>query len=93
MPELKIKKRNGNVVKFDKSKISNAIIAAMNATGRVNVFMADNIAEEIEKDLYDKNNYAPNIEFIQDLVVEKLIENKLNLVAINYATYRERKKK
>ena len=92
MPELKIKKRNGNVVKFDKSKISNAIIAAMNATGRVNVFMADNIAEEIEKDLYDKNNYAPNIEFIQDLVVEKLIENKLNLVAINYATYRERKK-
>lgn len=83
---MNVVKRDKTIRAFDKSKISNAIIKAMNSNGKPKIEIADAIADEIEIILQDKN--LINISDIEMLVYKKLIEKGENLVAKLYEDYR-----
>lgn len=81
---MKIRKRNGNLVEFDVSKIENAIKKAFR-----------DVKEDVEEDLKlivknvsSKCYDGIRVEDIQDLVVENLIKNNHVNVGLAYQTYR-----
>jgi len=85
---IKILKRTGIIADFNKEKIRNAIIKAMKETATgIDEEIAFEICEKIEKELA-KDNTAVPVEFIQDLVEEKLMESKRKDVAKKYILYR-----
>lgn len=87
---MKVIKRNGTEVDFDKCKIEDAIYKAMldvNSIRNINTNVSKKIAGEIEE-LSIIINRPLTIEEIQDLVEDKLIENKECDVAKSYIKYR-----
>ena len=83
-------KRNGDKVKFDKSKISEAILKAnkdVNGRQKASVKLAKDIAKEIEE--YEKKSLE--VEEIQDIVEKKLMENDKYDLAKKYILYREKR--
>lgn len=86
---LKVIKRNGNLVDFDKSKISTAIQKAMIAgIGKSNQKIADNIAIKIQTELEEKDQTEVSIYDIETMVYNQLIKNKKSQVAKAYEGYR-----
>lgn len=84
----KVQKRDGQIVPFDKSKISNAILKAMkNGSGIVKEHIAESIATEIE-DSYKETDEVVRIEDIEQQVFNKLIAKKQKLTARAYEGYR-----
>lgn len=86
---LKIVKRNGKVVDFDRIKIEEAILKAnkdVQGRQKASVKLCKQIAKEIES--YDKQKM--NVEEIQDLVEKKLMENDKYDLAKVYILYREK---
>lgn len=83
---MKVIKRDGTQVEFDKQKIKNAVLGAMNDVDRVNKDLAKEIANEIKKDI--KNFEILNIEEIQNRVENLLLKNKEYMVAKSYIKYR-----
>ena len=81
---MKIIKRDGRRVDFDKEKIVNAILKAMSDVDHVNNDLAHRIANDISK--IDKDEL--DVEEIQDLVEEKLMASKSKDVARSYVRYR-----
>lgn len=85
---MKIRKRNGDYVDFDGSKIVIAIEKAMNSsTGVYEEGLAEKIAKEIE-DYAFKNDLLLSIYDIEDQVYYKLIENKNPATARAYENYK-----
>lgn len=91
MPIDKVKKRNGSIVDFDRTRIQNAIHKAYHATrGQVEdtpviELIVDEVIIEIE------NTYPeaiPGVESIQDVVEKKIAEKGLFDVAKSYILYR-----
>lgn len=83
---MKVIKRDGREVVFDKRKISNAINLAMKQCDKSNEELCDKIATEIEnlhKDL--------TVEEIQDLVEKKLMASSYKEVAKEYILYRDKR--
>lgn len=89
----KIVKRNGNVVKFDPRKVNRAIEKAMRASGELTKSGPARITRLVMKSLVQKerddDNFVPTVEGVQDLVEEKLMEEKFTKTAKNYILYRE----
>ena len=86
----KVIKRSGETVKFDKSKISEAILKAnKDVLGRqkASVKLANEIAKEIEN--IEKKSLE--VEEIQDIVEKKLMENDKYELAKKYILYREKR--
>lgn len=84
----RVQKRDGQIVPFDKSKISNAILKAMkNGSGIVKEHIAESIATEIE-DSYKETDEVVRIEDIEQQVFNKLIAKKQKLTARAYEGYR-----
>ena len=84
---MKVVKRNGNLVDFDKSKIENAILKAMKyGSGIVKPIIASNIADEIEEYFKDRNEVK--ISEIETEVFNRLISKKQKLTAKAYESYR-----
>lgn len=90
MSFTKIKKRDGRIVKFDASKITNAILKAGEATGEFDekaakrlVIKVLNLAEQT----IDRK--APTVEEIQDIVEEVLLASSYKKTAKAYIIYRE----
>ena len=82
-----VKKRNGDVVAFDKDKIVNAILKSMRqGSGIVKEKIANDIADEIETELQDETEVS--ISEIEALVYSKLITKKQKLTAKAYEDYR-----
>ena len=87
-------KRNNTMVEFDKSKIEIAILKAMKyGSGIYDKDIATKIANEIEHEMkHNKENQVSNdvttITIIEDIVYNKLIENKHELTAKAYEGYR-----
>lgn len=80
-------KRDCSEVDFDKSKISTAILKAMkNGSGIVKPKIAEDIANEIEKECKDKDEVS--ISDIESMVYDKLITKKQRLTAKAYEGYR-----
>ena len=84
---MKVIKRDCTEVDFDKSKIFNAILKAMkNGSGIVKPKIAEDIANEIEKEC--KNKEEVSISDIESMVYDKLITKKQRLTAKAYEGYR-----
>jgi ribonucleoside-triphosphate reductase len=87
---IQVKKRNGRIVKFDKSKIVNAIFKAGFATEEYNYRVATQLANKVTKQITEKyKNNVPNVEDIQDVVEKTLIESEYHDTAKAYILYRD----
>ena len=86
--ELNIIKRDGNVAKFDKNKIENAILKAMKYGSGVYIpEIAKEIAEEIENICMERDTKATAYK-VEEMVYTKLIDYKQKLTAKAYEGYR-----
>ncbi len=88
---VQIKKRDGRLVPFDSEKITFAVFRALRAVGRPNRQMAEDLMLDVIKqiDIFNRSNYTPSVEEIQDKVEKVLFENKLFDVAKAYILYRK----
>jgi ribonucleoside-diphosphate reductase alpha chain len=86
-----IKKRDGRVVPFNISRITNAIYKASVAAGMANRKMADKLAKEVVKRLVKKLSVkaVPTVEQIQDFVEQILIDAGYSKIAKTYILYRQ----
>ncbi|MGL5649556.1 MAG: anaerobic ribonucleoside-triphosphate reductase [Clostridium sp.] len=82
---VKVIKRDGSIVDFDKTKIENAILKAMKDVGENGKYK---IAAVISDKISSDNKEIMQIEEIQDIVEKKLMEYRLYDVAKSYITYR-----
>ncbi|KGJ48499.1 ribonucleoside-triphosphate reductase [Clostridium sp. NCR] len=86
--QLNIIKRDGSVVKFDKTKIENAILKAMKyGSGIYEEEMAKEIADEIELSFNQTKDVA-TVNKVEDMVYKNLINHKHELTAKAYEGYR-----
>ena len=87
---MKIIKRSGMEVEFDRSKINNAVKKANNSVVLQDQ-MSDEQIEEIAKNveiICEGMGRALSVEEIQDLVENQIMNQKAFRVASNYITYR-----
>ncbi|MBN1808358.1 MAG: anaerobic ribonucleoside-triphosphate reductase [Planctomycetes bacterium] len=94
MPAIKqVRKRDGNVVLFDVSKIADAIFKAASAIGGSDRQLADELANVVvmflEKECPPDD--TPEIEDIQDMVEKVLIETGHARTAKAYILYRQKR--
>ncbi|MEM3407947.1 MAG: adenosylcobalamin-dependent ribonucleoside-diphosphate reductase [Candidatus Micrarchaeia archaeon] len=94
-----VQKRDGSIVKFDQSKITNAVYKATEAAKTPDMKFAQKISDRVVKKLSAIfKNKIPSVEEIQDIVVEELLKEnkKIAKLYINYrrerAEIREKKK-
>jgi len=85
---VKIVKRDGRVVPFDKEKIVNAVFKAAQAVGGKDRSVAEKIADNIVE-LLSKEAGIPTVEHVQNLVEKTLIENGHAKTAKAYILYRD----
>ena len=87
-----IRKRNGQIVPFDASKITNAIAKAGRATGEFDVFQARRLmvkALSCAHHLYGEQ--LPEVEQMQDVVEEVLLGSPFRKTAKAYILYRDQR--
>jgi ribonucleoside-diphosphate reductase alpha chain len=87
----KIRKRDGRIVEFDRSKISNAVFKAFIATKSKDGKVAGDIAEQVVKIIEKRIKGIPGVEDVQDIVEEVLVKNGYTGVARAYIQYREKR--
>ncbi len=87
----KIRKRDGRIVEFDMSKISNAVFKAFIATKSENGRKAGDIAAQVVEIIEKRIAGIPGVEDVQDIVEEVLIKNGYASVARAYILYREKR--
>ena len=90
---MKLIKRNGSEVIFDREKISVAVTKANEAVAeqhRISQEDIENIALEVERLCLTMVRSA-GVEEIQDLVEEQIMDKKAFKVARTYITYRYRR--
>ena len=88
----RIRKRDGKVMPFDKTKIAAAIFKAAQAVGGEDRFIAEELASAVTD--YLERHYegeTPGIEDIQDMVEKVLIETGHAKTAKAYILYRDRR--
>lgn len=83
---MKLIKRDGRIVDFDREKIESAIIGAMDDIGVSRYDIAKRISHDIELELKDCDNI--DIESIQTIVEDKLMNSSMKDVARQYIRYR-----
>ena len=92
MAIYKVRKRNGAIVTFDKTKISEAIKKAIIAVGGEEFsqlsILTDKVVAQIESEI---GNNIPDIEFIQNTVEKVLIKEGYDEVAKAYIVYRQKR--
>ena len=77
-------KRDGRIVEFDKTKVTNAILGAMKDVDNISRDVANRITNDISKLEIEEIH----VEDLQDLVEEKLMASKMKDVARTYVRYR-----
>jgi len=89
-----IKKREGQLVEFDKKKITEAIFSAMVTAGEENKTVSEKITDQViiklDKRFKDK---IPQVEEVQDIVEETLIREGIVKVAKAYILYRDKRRR
>ena len=81
---MNVIKRDGRLIQFDKAKIADAILKAMNHTIKG---LDINLAKKIAQDISDSMKETISVEEIQDLVENKLMASKRKDVAREYIIY------
>src|SRR3989344_5669642 len=87
-----IRKRNGKIVRFSKSKIIEAIFKAAKAVGGSDRSEAEGLADKVIAVL--ETTFAgklPSVEQVQDIVEKTLIENGHAKTAKAYILYRQQR--
>ncbi len=91
----RIRKRSGQLVKFDPIFIEKAVTKAFEEVGQEINGFPKKISKQVESDLkkikkfsLDKN-FVPHVEMVQDLVEEELMRNDFVKVAKAYILYRQ----
>ena len=94
-----IRKRDGRVVDFGKSKISNAIYKALVATGKPDYRLTETLTNKVIRKMV-QHGYSstevtaiPSVEDVQDIVESILIEEGLSDTAKSYILYRHERRK
>ncbi len=91
----KIKKRNGEVVTFDRKHIEDAIRKACSAVGSECDFvttLTDDIVNDIEATFYEHGHeHVPTVEYVQDCVERHLVKINEYEVAKAYILYRDKR--
>lgn len=90
MPQ-QIRKRDGRIVDFDKTKIAKAIFKAFAATKSHNGERAEEIAGQVVEILDKRITGIPGVEDVQDAVEDVLIKKGYTGVARAYILYREKR--
>jgi ribonucleoside-triphosphate reductase len=85
---MNVIKRDGRLIEFDKSKITDAILKAMNHTVAGQDLY---LAKEIAQDIADNTKETTSVEQIQDLVEKKLMSSKRQDAAKEYIIYRNKR--
>jgi ribonucleoside-diphosphate reductase alpha chain len=87
-----IRKRDGRIVEFNPSKITNAILKAFAATKSGDGDVAKKLTEEVVEIIKKKfEGRIPSVENVQDVVEEVLIKRGYANVAKAYILYRQRR--
>jgi len=91
----KVQKRDGSVVDFNQSKITDAVFKAITSAnqgdGKISKKVSDRVVELLNRRF--KKNEIPQIEQIQDIVEEVLILEGLVETAKAYILYREQRRR
>ncbi len=92
---IKVKKRDGRIVDFDKERITRAIFKAITATGQGDGIRSKHLTEKFLKIFHRrfKAGEMPTVEQIQDIVEELLILEGLVETAKSYILYREQRRR
>lgn len=85
---MNVIKRDGRLIEFQKSKISDAILKAMNHTLKGPDI---NSAKKIAQEIWDCTLETITVEQIQDLVEKKLMESERKDAAKEYIIYRNKR--
>ena len=88
---MKIRKRDGRIVAFDDSKITDAIFAAAQAVGGADRKMAVEITLCVLKCLKAENKEIVDVEHVQDIVEKVLIKKGHAKTAKSYILYRAKR--
>jgi ribonucleoside-triphosphate reductase len=91
----KVKKRNGEIVEFNPSRIKNAIFKALTASGQGDGKLAEKLTQRVVEliERRFKEDEIPHVEQIQDIVEEVLILENLVKAAKAYILYREQRRR
>ncbi len=87
----KIRKRDGRIVEFDRTKIANAVFKAFVATKSKDGRRAQDIAAEVAELIEKRITGIPGVEDVQDIVEEVLIKKGYSDIAKAYILYREKR--
>ena len=88
----KITKRDGRIVDFDQTKITNAILKALTALERGDGDLAKRLSNKVVKLVNERfEGRIPSVENVQDIVEEILIKNGYADVAKAYILYRQKR--
>ncbi len=90
----KVRKRDGEIVPFEKDRITKAVNSAVAAVeGKENWKLASKIADMVLEEMEIKfgRKIVPGVEDIQDIVEEALIKKGLTKVAKAYILYRSKR--
>lgn len=93
----KVRRRDGELVPFDKKRIAEAIAAACDAISETDKDFIPDLTEEIVKDIthvYSEIfvNRIPSVEDIQDIVERNLVKTNRFELAKTYILYREKRR-
>jgi ribonucleoside-diphosphate reductase alpha chain len=89
----KIKKRDGRIVDFDPNRIKNAVHKAFLAVELSGDDKAETVTKEVVKLLEERfTQQIPSVEDVQDSVIEVLKKTGHEKVALEYQSYRKKKK-
>ena len=88
-----VKKRDGRIVAFDRSKIVNAIYRAAKSVNEGDLNAAEDLSLEVVRILEEKHKDGsiPSVEEIQDIVETTLINNGYAKTAKAYILYRQKR--
>ena len=92
---VRVRKRDGRIVPFDRERITNAIFKAAQAVGQEDgrgevERITDAVVAPLERDFF-RHGRVPLVEEVQDLVEAALIENGYVRLAKSYILYREQR--
>jgi len=92
-----VKKRDGQIVDFDLSKITSAINKAMTVTGEGSVeeaeLVANKVLAELVKIAKKFKDFVPDVEGVQDIVERELILSEYVKSSKEYIIYRQERSK
>lgn len=88
-----IVKRNGNLVVYDRERITTAIFKAIASTGKPDRHLAESLSAKVEASILASyhGDMSPSVEDIQDVVEHVLLANQQTKLARNYIAYRQQR--